>query len=143
MKRFFEVGKVHVANTFDMSKKGKKQESFCQATITINVNGDTITDAGEGLGPFDAIYMGMMKILLPHFPELKKVKMYRYDPDGVDVEKAGSGAKVRTVIGLKYNGGQQLFEGESRNVVKSGAIALARGFNACLAKLTKPKKKKK
>ncbi len=132
MNAFFEVLDTQVLVVM------RGYYDLCQATARIKVGGQLQIEAGEGEGPIEALDLAFRKILESVYPALTRVKITRFRVEHTDdIDREGAAAKVRAIIGMRYNGEELVFAGEeSPNIIRSGYSALERGYNACLRRLS-------
>lgn len=109
-----------------MQKRGDLA-TFSEATVKLQVDGETVHTVADGNGPVNALDAAMRKALLPHFPGLRDVRLNDYKVRVLD-EAAGTAAWVRVLI--ESTNGHRTWStvGGSSNVVEASWRALADSF---------------
>lgn len=135
MKEFFEVLETQLVVIV------RKDLKLCEAVVKMRVGEKIYMDAEHGQGTIEAIDKAFRKILEVVYPDLVRVKFTRFDAkDAGNINEAGAAVKARVIFGMKYNGEELVFAGESPNIVDAACLALEKGYNACLRGLLTKKK---
>lgn len=92
-KPFFELDGFRVI----VEKRGPQQPCITEATIKINVEGETELAAAEGDGPVNALDRALRKVLTRFYPEIEKVNLRDFKVRILEGD-AGTAAKTRVLI---------------------------------------------
>ena len=103
-----------------------------EADVTLQVNGEVIHGAGEGVGPVHALDNALRAGLLRRLPQLEKVTLTNYKVSVVD-SASGTGAAVRVFI--EFGDGEKTWActAYSRNILEASLKALVEGYTYKLA----------
>ncbi|MCL4543492.1 MAG: citramalate synthase [Chloroflexi bacterium] len=106
-----------------MEKRGEAA-TFAEATVKLSVSDEVVHTVADGNGPVNALDAALRKALLPHFPQLKDVRLEDYKVRVLD-EAAGTAAWVRVLI--ESSDGKRTWStvGGSSNVIEASWRALA------------------
>jgi 2-isopropylmalate synthase len=117
--KFFEVKgfRVHV------EKHAEELESFCEATIKVNVDGKEEHTAAEGRGPVNALDNALRKALEKFYPQLKEVSLKDFKVRVVSTRE-GTAAAVRVFIESGDGRMRWGTVGVSRNIIEASWKAL-------------------
>ncbi len=99
-----------------------------EATIRVNVNGQTEHSAAEGNGPVHALDRALRKALCQFYPDIAKVQLRDYKVRVLN-EKDGTGARVRVLIDSGQNGSSWGTVGVSENIIDASWQALTDSIN--------------
>ena len=107
---------------------------FAEATVKVNVNGETVHTAAEGNGPVNALNKALRKALADAYPQLAEIHLSDYKVRILDSE-SGTEAKVRVLIDTK-NGDHTRWStvGASTNIIEASWLALADSMEYALQK---------
>ena len=109
-----------------MTDVNDKKESVTEATVKIDVNGQTEHTAAEGNGPVNALDGALRKALEGFYPELKEVTLVDYKVRVID-SKLATGAKVLVTIVSSDHKSRWTTVGVSENVIDASWHALVDG----------------
>lgn len=99
-----------------------------EATIKVNVNGQTEHTAAEGVGPVNALDNALRKALEKFYPALKKMRLTDYKVRVLD-EKQATRAKVRVLIESADEKDSWGTVGVSDNIIEASWQALVDSIN--------------
>ena len=116
-------------------KKEGSDETVCEASIKVEVNGKTAHTAANGTGPVGALDAALRKALEQFYPEIREVHLTDYKVRVLD-EKAGTGAPVRVLISQKRREDDWGTVGVSENIIEASWQALVDGIEYMLFKKT-------
>jgi len=103
---------------------GKRQGvEFVEATVRLDVAGQTVHTAGEGNGPVGALDSALRKALTPYFPKLEAVHLADYKVRILD-SNSGTGATTRVLIDSRDERGSWSTVGASANIIDASMSAL-------------------
>ena len=114
-------------------KKEGSDETVCEASIKVEVNGQTAHTAANGTGPVGALDAALRKALEQFYPEIREVHLTDYKVRVLD-EKAGTGAPVRVLISQKRREEDWGTVGVSENIIEASWQALVDGIEYMLFK---------
>jgi 2-isopropylmalate synthase len=100
--------------------------SFADATIKLDVRGEVVHTAAEGIGPVNAIDSALRKALVPLFPEVARVRLLDYKVRILD-GRDGTSAIVRVLIEHGDGDGRWSTVGASPNIIEASWQAIADG----------------
>ena len=127
-KPFFNVtyAKINVLSD-------KNVDSYSEAVLKVEVNGETEHTAADGIGPVNALDTALRKALLRFFPEIEKIKLIDYKVRVLG-EKNGTKANVRVLI--ESSDGEHTWStvGVSENIIIASLMALSDAMNYKLYK---------
>jgi 2-isopropylmalate synthase len=122
------AGKLKNLFTLDSFKilmeKAAVRAITSEATVKLNVNGETVHTAADGNGPVNALDNAMRKALEKYYPCIAKMHLADYKVRVLD-ENGATAAKVRVLIESSYNGEKWSTVGVSTNVIEASWEALA------------------
>ncbi len=122
------AGKLKNLFTLDSFKilmeKAAVRAITSEATVKLNVNGETVHTAADGNGPVNALDNAMRKALEKYYPCIAKMHLADYKVRVLD-ENGATAAKVRVLIESAYNGEKWSTVGVSTNVIEASWEALA------------------
>lgn len=103
-----------------------------EADVTLQVDGDVVHGAGEGVGPVHALDVALRDALLRRLPQLEAVTLTNYKVSVVDAA-SGTGAAVRVFI--EFGDGERSWActAYSRNILEASLKALIEGYAYKLA----------
>ncbi len=108
--------------------------TLSEATIRIEVNGESHAVVAEGEGPIDALNTALHKALNDKYPQLKELKLVDYKVRILDPH-AGTKATTRLIIETENEAGERWSTlGVSRNVIDASYAALCDSFTYHLVK---------
>ncbi|HYE05558.1 MAG TPA: citramalate synthase [Planctomycetota bacterium] len=113
-------------------RAGAREPDLVEATVKVEVGGQTRLCAAEGHGPVDALSRALSDALRPAFPALAELQLTDYKVRVVD-SADGTAAKVRALI--EYRCGAETFGtvGVSENIIEASWHALVEGVEYALA----------
>ena len=91
----FELIEYH--STHRRRRGGQQGFETCEATIKMNVEGESVYTVDEGDGPVNALDKALRKALTPHFPSLARMTLADYKVRIID-SGTGTAAKTRVLI---------------------------------------------
>ena len=125
---FFEIKNLRVIT--DISET----ESFqCEATVIVDVNGETEHTAALGNGPVEALDKAIRKALVKFYPILNELQLCDYKVRVLNSED-GTAAQVRVLIDQKTENMYWTTVGVSTNVIEASWFALSDGIEYLLYK---------
>ena len=117
----FELLKYHV----DVEHVGDSPQSctVTEASVKLQVNGQTRHEVAEGDGPVNALDAALRKALNGFYPSLQKMRLIDYKVRVVN-EEAGTAARIRVVI--ESTDGEEIWGtvGVSENIIEASWLAL-------------------
>lgn len=116
---FFELEGFRVI----VEKRSKDEPCISEATIKLNVNGESEHMAGEGDGPIDALNEALRRALMRFYPEISKVLLTDYRVRILDPEEA-TAAKTRVLIESSDGTKDWSTVGVSENIIEASWEAL-------------------
>jgi 2-isopropylmalate synthase len=114
-------------------KREGSNETVCEASIKVEVNGISEHTAANGSGPIAALDAALRKALEVFYPEIKDVRLTDYKVRVLD-EKAGTNAPVRVLISQKRHDDDWGTVGVSENIIEASWQALVDGIEYMLYK---------
>ena len=108
----------------------------CDVFAKLRINGKEDVDAAEGVGPYDAIFIVMNKILSRHYDIKGKIRFTDCGVHFINVEEKGTEASCIAKVVFLCGNEKKEFLGESVNLNKAGSLAIAKGFESCIKTLT-------
>jgi 2-isopropylmalate synthase len=121
-KSFFQLEGFRVI----VEKREPGGPCISEATLKINVMGQTTHTVGEGDGPVDALNNALRKALEPFYPAVKDVKLTDYSVRILDPQEA-TAAKTRVLIESADKAGTWSTVGVSGNIIEASWEALVDG----------------
>lgn len=106
---------------------------LAEATVKLQVNGETYLTAAEGEGPVNALDQAMRKALLPSYPQLAHVSLSDFKVRILN-ESGGTAAITRVLIESTDGHVKWTTVGSSANIIEASWIALADSLEYALAK---------
>ncbi len=100
------------------------QELRAEATVKVEVDGETLHTAADGNGPVDALNAALRKALRAFYPVLDSVHLYDYKVRILD-SSAAAGARTRVTIESADGAREWSTMGSDTNIIAASAIALA------------------
>ncbi len=131
-KPFFELEGFRTA-----SEKRFDGRIFAEASIRVNVNGESHYSASEGDGPVDALDNALRGALAKFYPNLKEMHLRDYKVRVLDT-KGGTAAKVRVLIESQDSQNSWTTVGVHENIIEASWEAL---IDSIEYKLLKDEKK--
>jgi 2-isopropylmalate synthase len=125
---FFKIENLRVLT--DISET---QSFLCEATIIVDVNGETEHTAAMGCGPVEALDKAIRKALVKFYPILNELQLCDYKVRVLN-SKEGTGAQVRVLIDQKAGDMYWTTVGVSANVIEASWLALTDGIEYLLYK---------
>lgn len=118
-KSFFQLESFRVV----VEKRGPSEPCMSEATIKVNVSGQTELTAGEGVGPVEALDRALRKALVRFYPEISDVALTDYRVRILDPNEAT--AAITRVIMESSDGKRQWGTvGVSQNIIEASWQAL-------------------
>ncbi|MDF7825238.1 citramalate synthase [Pontiellaceae bacterium B12227] len=121
-KSFFELEGYRVI----VEKRGKNEPCISEATLKLNVRGETAFTVGDGDGPVDALNMALRRALKKFYPSISDVQLADYRVSILDPEEA-TAAKTRVVIESSDGDTSWGTVGVSENIIEASWEALVDG----------------
>ncbi len=115
----FERIKYHVEVEVD-----PEGQLVTEATVKLNVKGETRHEVAEGDGPVNALDAALRKALLPTYPQLADMRLVDYKVRVVNSE-AGTAARIRVFIESRDGSDTWGTIGVSENIIEASWMALA------------------
>jgi len=103
-----------------------------EATVKVDVGGETRLCVAEGHGPVDALSHALMLALKPSFPQLADLHLVDYKVRVVN-SADGTAAKVRVLIEHKYHGHSVGTIGVDENIIEASWQALTEAVEYALS----------
>jgi 2-isopropylmalate synthase len=100
------------------------RELRAEATVKVEVDGETLHTAADGNGPVNALDAALRKALRAFYPNLDGVHLYDYKVRILDGD-AATAARTRVVIDSADGGREWSTMGSDTNIIAASAIALA------------------
>ena len=100
------------------------QELRAEATVKVEVDGETLHTAADGNGPVNALDAALRKALRAFYPILDAVHLYDYKVRILD-SNAATGARTRVTIESADGAREWSTMGSDTNIIAASAIALA------------------
>jgi 2-isopropylmalate synthase len=97
---------------------------FAEATIKIDVKGETVHTAAEGVGPVAALDLALRKALLPAFPAVARVQLEDYKVRILD-GTTGTSAITRVLVDAGDGARRWSTVGASPNIIEASWRAIA------------------
>jgi len=120
-------GKLEEAFTVESFKimmvKTANQPVVTEAIVKLNINGESVYNAAEGIGPVNALDNAIRKCLLQYYPALQNMHVSDYKVRVLD-EKDTTAAKVRVLIETTDFSSSWSTVGVSGNVIEASWDAL-------------------
>jgi len=105
------------------SEKRFDGQVFAEASIRVNVNGESKFSASDGNGPVEALDNALRKALKKFYPRLGEMHLTDYKVRVLDT-KAGTAAKVRVLIESQDNTDSWTTVGVHENIIEASWEAL-------------------
>ena len=96
---------------------------FAEASVRVNVNGDSQYGASDGSGPVEALDKALRHVLKKFYPKLEEMHLTDYKVRVLD-SKEGSAAKVRVLIESQDNHDSWTTVGVHENIIEASWEAL-------------------
>jgi 2-isopropylmalate synthase len=113
--------------------KDAQDESYAEATVKVEVAGESFHTAADGNGPVNALDAAIRKALLQFFPALSQVRLTDYKVRVMD-QGSGTGAIVRVLIESTDGTNTWRTVGASGNVIEASWLALQDSLEWWLAR---------
>ena len=107
---------------------------IARAIVSLDINGEAVTETGEGVGPVHALDEAVRNAILRKFPELKDTTLVNYKVTVIDT-RDGTAAAVRVFTEFKSGESQWATTAVSRNIVEASLKAVMDGYTYRLATL--------
>jgi 2-isopropylmalate synthase len=108
-----------------VERRGEGEEALSEATLKIVVRGERVLTVAEGNGPVNALDAAFRKALLPHYPEVERLKLVDYKVRILAPDRA-TAAVTRVMIESEDAAGNRWSTvGVSGNVIEASFGALA------------------
>jgi 2-isopropylmalate synthase len=114
---------LFAVNEYHVSVRGGEDESICEATVKVDVDGKRAFEVAEGDGPVNALDAALRKALVQFFPQLKSVQLTDYKVRILDTG-AGTAAKTRVLIESTDGKREWGTVGVSENIITASLQAL-------------------
>jgi 2-isopropylmalate synthase len=128
----FSVNAMMVVSEFRDSDSMK-----VQAIVKVDINGQEMHTAAEGVGPVDALDQALRKALLPHYPQIEQVRLSDYKVRIVDPKSATS-AKTRVFLQARDGVSTWSTIGCSSNIIEASVEALTDSYQLFLSRAETP-----
>jgi len=109
-------------------EKNETDDVRAEATIRIDVNGETEHTAAESTGPIHALDLAIRKALTKFFPEIEQMHLSDYKVRVLN-GKNGTKAKVRVLIESTCEGQAWITVGVSENIMEASRLALMESYS--------------
>lgn len=119
-------------------KKENNEDTQCEASIKVEVNGKVEHTAADGNGPVAALDAALRKALEVFYPEICEVRLTDYKVRVLN-EKAGTGAPVRVLINQMRGDDEWGTVGVSENIIEASWQAMVDGIEYMLYKAREKK----
>jgi len=106
-----------------VEKRGGDTEAITEATLKLRVGEEEVLTVAEGDGPVNALDSALRLALTRHYPELAAIRLTDFKVRVVNV-KAGTAAKVRTVVDSADGGETWSTVGVSTNIIEASWFAV-------------------
>ena len=118
-KSFFQLEGFRVI----VEKRGKEEKCISEATVKVNVKGETELAVGEGDGPVNALDKALRKVLIRFYPEIKDVFLTDFKVHILDPEEATA---AKTQVLIESSDGKETWGtiGVSENIIEASWEAL-------------------
>ena len=126
---FFKI-RTWWVEVFDIGRQ------MAKAIVSLDVNGEAVTEIGEGVGPVHALDEAIRKALLRKFPELKDTHLVNYKVAVID---SGDGTAAAVRVFVEFMSGEKRWAttAVSRNILEASLKAVTDGYTYNLAVLRK------
>jgi len=106
-------------------------EPVCEATVKLDVQGESTHTVSEGSGVVNALDSALRKALLPFFPEIQKVQLIDYKVRIID---GGNATAAKTRVLIVQTDGEKTWGtvGVSDSIIEASWIALSDGIDLFL-----------
>jgi len=106
-------------------------EPVCEATVKLDVQGESTHTVSEGRGVVNALDSALRKALLPFFPEIQKVQLIDYKVRIID---GGNATAAKTRVLIVQTDGEKTWGtvGVSDSIIEASWIALSDGIDLFL-----------
>jgi len=118
-KPVFDLEEYHVS----MRKSGAHQTAICEATLKLNIRGESVHTVAEGDGPVNALDKALRAALAKHFPRVRRVRLTDYKVRIID-SRDGTAAKTRVLIESSDGRREWGTVGVSDNIIEASWQAL-------------------
>lgn len=127
-----------------IEKRGPETECLSEATVKLNIDGESCYTVAEGDGPVNALDRALRKALTDKFPHLTDFHLRDYKVRVLDA-KTGTAAKVRVFINSSDGKEEWDTVGVSENIIEASWRALVDSieFKQILGQKSKKKPRKK
>jgi 2-isopropylmalate synthase len=98
-----------------------------EATVTVLINGATVTETGIGNGPVNALDQALRTALRPAYPEIDTLRLTDYRVRVID-SSVGTGARVRVLLETSGPEASWSTIGVHDNVIEASLEALVDGL---------------
>ncbi len=120
-------------DSYHVSMRRGANESICEATIKVRVNGKAHQTVAEGDGPVNALDGALRLALAKFFPQLKKVTLTDYKVRILD-SATGTAAKTRVLIQSSDGKHEWGTVGVHENIIEASLQALVDSLEFALLK---------
>ena len=117
--RLFELHGFRVI----MGKHSEDEEPFAEATVQLDIAGQSTHTAAMGDGPVNALDVALRKALRDHYPEIADMHLVDYKVRVLDASEGTSGA-VRVLLQMSNNGDTWGTVGVHENIIEASWQAL-------------------
>ncbi len=118
-KAFFELVEYHVS----FRRKSDHPFDACEATVKIQINGETIYTVSEGDGPVNALDAALRAALVKFYPKIAEIRLTDYK---VRILNSNAGTAAKTRVLIESSNGTQTWNtvGVSDNIIDASWLAL-------------------
>lgn len=117
------VAPFEVLDSLVLVEKRTEKDILAEATVKAMVGDEMMHTAADGNGPVNALDAALRKALVPHYPEIAKVKLVDFKVRIID-GKAGTGAVTRVFIDASDGETSWTTVGCSENIIEASFHAL-------------------
>src|SRR6187549_1158423 len=114
----------HIVDYTCLVEQREGRELLAEATVKVEVDGETLHTAADGNGPVNALDAALRKALRAFYPVLDTVHLYDYKVRIIDSGQA-TGARTRVTIESTDGQAEWSTMGSDTNIIAASAAALA------------------
>jgi 2-isopropylmalate synthase len=118
---------------YHVSMRNEGQSSVCEATIKVQVGGESAHTVAEGDGPVNALDSALRSALVSFYPQVKTIRLTDYKVRILD-SSAGTAAKTRVLIQSSDGREEWGTVGVSVNIIEASLQALVDSMEYRLVK---------
>ena len=130
-KSFFDLQEYHVS----FRRKSEHPLDACEATVKIEVNGETLYTVSEGDGPVNALDAALRAALVKFYPKIAEIRLTDYK---VRILNSNAGTAAKTRVLIESSNGTQTWNtvGVSDNIIDASWLALTDSIEYYLIKIS-------